>query len=308
VLAAVDLSTLRVEDGSYVDPALTHRHSDLVLSARMHGERVYFYTLVEQQRDMEARMVLRTGQYMLHLWDTLARDPRLERLPPIIPIVIYNGRRRWTAPLAFQDLVAVPPAVQEHVLPHVPHFRIRLLDLHGGRMDDLVESALTALGRVVLWCLSVAGDDQRLEKDMVHLRGALDEVVLAPDAPAAFAAILRYLRATHPEMPAEKVDAVMRNATGPEAREVVVDIIEEFKDMGRQEGRQEGKQEGKQEALSSMLLDLLAHRFGPVPADAKKRILEADVKKLRRWALRVLDAASIQEVLGKPTARRASAR
>lgn len=60
-------STLRVEKGSFVDPALRSRHSDLVLSARMGPGRIYVYILVEQQRDVEALMVLRMGVYMMRL-------------------------------------------------------------------------------------------------------------------------------------------------------------------------------------------------------------------------------------------------
>ena len=52
-MAAVNLATLRVEDGDHVDAALSHLYSDLALSAEMYGERVYFYALVEQQRKQE---------------------------------------------------------------------------------------------------------------------------------------------------------------------------------------------------------------------------------------------------------------
>ncbi len=311
-LSAVDLATLRVEDGGHVDAALRHLYSDLVLSAEMYGERVYFYALVEQQRKPEEMMVLRVGQYTMRMWGRMARDrvaagPRRgpgappssspggpRRLPPILPIVLYNGQKPWTAPTAFQDLIVVPEAARGTLLPHIPHFRIRLVDLSEGRMDGLVESALTSLGWVVLWCLSVAGDDERLEREAGRIGAALDEVLRSPDATAALLALLSYLGATHPEMPASKLRQIIEQVTGEQAREVVVTFLDQIE----QQGRKEGRAEGRTEASVTLLLGLLAKRFGPVPQEMKARIVSAGEQQLQRWALRVLDAPSIEDALG----------
>jgi hypothetical protein len=43
---------------------------------------------------------------------------------------------------------------------------------------------------------------------------------------------------------------------------------------------------------------MIAKRFGPVPAAARKRIVALSASKLERVALRLLDAASLQELLG----------
>ncbi len=306
-MAALDLATLRVEDGDHVDAELSHLYSDLALSAEMYGERVYFYALVEQQRKQEELMVLRVGQYTMRMWGRMVREPSSKqsrseptaqpasrgtprRLPPILPIVLYNGRTPWTAPTAFQDLILVPEAARGTLLPHIPHFCIRLVDLSGGRMDGVLDSALTALGRVVLWSLSVAGDDERLEKEFGRIGAALDEVLRSPDAAAALQALLRYLGATHPEMPASKLREIIENVTGEHAREVVVTFLDQIEQQGRKEGRVEGQ--------AAILLGLLAKRFGPVPAAMKKRIVSAGERELQTWALRVLDAASLEDVLG----------
>jgi hypothetical protein len=45
------------------------------------------------------------------LWQHLLTEKRLPpdgRLPPILPVVLYNGDRRWGAPLALHDLVGLP--------------------------------------------------------------------------------------------------------------------------------------------------------------------------------------------------------
>jgi hypothetical protein len=44
-------------------------------------------------------------------------------------------------------------------------------------------------------------------------------------------------------------------------------------------------------------LRLLERRFGDVPGWARDRVLAADTVMMEEWGLRVLDAASLEEVL-----------
>jgi predicted transposase YdaD len=70
---------------------------------------------------------------------------------------------------------------------------------------------------------------------------------------------------------------------------VIRPMIEEAESLGRQEGRQEGTQ--------SQLLDLLAEKFGPVPAAITDRVHAASAEEVGRWARRILRANSIEETL-----------
>ena len=61
-----------------------------------------------------------------------------------------------------------------------------------------------------------------------------------------------------------------------------------------------------------MLLELLAIRFGAVPAKVSAQVMAADEATLSRWAARVLTAPTLENVLdedrvGPSPARRASA-
>ena len=71
--AATTWSTLRLESGSHVSPALRGRHSDLVFSAKMLGQTVYFYALIEHQRHVEPLMIFRMGIYMTRRWEQFVR-------------------------------------------------------------------------------------------------------------------------------------------------------------------------------------------------------------------------------------------
>ncbi|XXX81770.1 Rpn family recombination-promoting nuclease/putative transposase [Sorangium sp. So ce134] len=301
LVAAVRWSTLRVEKGTFVDRALRSRHSDLVLSARIGEGRGYFYVIVEQQRDVEALVVFRMGLYMMRLWEQLVRDqPGLKKLPPVMPVLIHHSDTGWTAARAFQDIVAIDGPARAALLPHIPRFELRLIDVSGGRAGDLVEQALTALGKVVLWCLSVSGDDARLEREVGRVAAALDEVLQAPSGLAALEALLRYLVATHVRFGVRKIGRILEEAAGPRAQEAIVTTLDEIERRGERKGRAQGR--------AQTLLELLTARFGAVPAEVSERILAANEAALVAWTTRVLTAPTPEDVLVEDGKRAASPR
>ena len=63
-----------------------------------------------------------------------------------------------------------------------------------------------------------------------------------------------------------------------------------------EEGVQQGVQQGSELGQSNLLSKLLVKRFGPLPAGLEQKIQSAHTPELERWALRLIDAASIDEV------------
>ena len=59
-------------------------------------------------------MLFRLLRYMVRIWERWWKaHPDAQRLPLLIPIVLYHGAERWSAPLAFEDRVAVPDLVDD---------------------------------------------------------------------------------------------------------------------------------------------------------------------------------------------------
>ena len=76
---------------------------------------------------------------------------------------------------------------------------------------------------------------------------------------------------------------------------------------GRLEGKLEGKLEGRLEAEIELLRELLEHKFGALPKRVQQRLAAADETALRAWSLRLLTAATLDEVFSKTPRRRPSA-
>ena len=64
------------------------------------GADTWLVLLLEFQSSSDPWMALRVMVYAGLLWQHLVKEKRLPpdgKLPPILPVVLYNGDRRWTA-------------------------------------------------------------------------------------------------------------------------------------------------------------------------------------------------------------------
>jgi hypothetical protein len=89
-----------------------HRAGDLVWRIpRRDGGDAYVMLLLEFQSTQDHWMALRMLVYAGLLWQQLVREQRLlpdGKLPPILPVVLYNGEPRWQAARVLRDLIGLP--------------------------------------------------------------------------------------------------------------------------------------------------------------------------------------------------------
>jgi hypothetical protein len=183
-----------------------------------------------------------------------------------------------------------------------------IVDVSPGRATRIVEGMLTGLGRMVLFCLSVADDDERLAAGMTRMADAFDAMLAGKDGVDALHAILRYLLATHRRMSPPRIARILEAAASDARKKVIMDELDVFRVEGREEGRREGRREGRVEGTAQTLLRQLQARFGPIPADARSRVLAATEATLARWSLQVLTAPTLETALEAKAKRAAPAR
>jgi len=298
-------STLKAEQIQFVDRRLRGRYADIIFSMQLGAERAYAHVLIEHQRKVEPLMIFRMGAYMWRHWERLVRDdPARTTLPAIIPILIHHSETGWTAATAFEDIIAVPEEARAATRPYVPRFEMKLVDVSRDAASGLVDEALTALGRFVLWCLSVAGDRARLLGEVGRKAEDLNALYAGPGARDVLVALIEYIMATHQGMSAATVGELLENTAKTGRKEVGVDVLEEL----RKEYSREARKEGRREGGANLLLGQLASRFGAVPEEVRMRVLAADERTLSRWSLRLLTAPTLDAVFTarKPPAKKAA--
>jgi len=126
-LHSLDYSTLEKVPGSYVSDDFQQREDDIVWKVKVGEDWVYLYLLIEFQSSVDKYMALRMMVYIGLLYQDLIKRGEVladGRLPPILPIVLYNGSQRWTAVTDIADLIPVVPGLVEHFKPRLKYLLI----------------------------------------------------------------------------------------------------------------------------------------------------------------------------------------
>jgi hypothetical protein len=292
----LDLDAMTRENAKFHAETGERRDGDMIWRIpRRDGGDTYLLLLLEFQSTSDRWMALRVLVYASLLWQHLVDEKRLPpdgRLPPILPVVLYNGDRDWAAPLALNELIGLPG--DSPLWQWQPAMRYKIVDESAFPEDDLAgRDALLALlfrlesspdpaqvvvltDAVLAWFQGHPGFE-RVRPVFVDMLGA----ILAPLAPGV-------------RMPDELME--MRNMLATRAK-AWEQQRQEGEQRAEQKGRQAGRQEGRQEGEAALLRRQLERRFGVLPDWARDRIAAADSAALEEWGLRVLDAGSLDDVL-----------
>jgi hypothetical protein len=244
---------------------------------------------------------------MVRIWEAHLREDAAAKLPLIVPLVLHHGPGGWTASRSLAELLDAEEELMEAARPYVPDFTFVVDDL--GRQSDasLRRRSMTAMGRLVLACLSHARDED-LVAALWDWASVCEEVWAAPSGREAMKAVMSYI-AKVGAGPKDEARAFFASL-GSGAEEVyVATIAEQLKAEGREQGlaqglargRAQGREQGREQGLAqgqrALVLRLLDRRFGPLDEGTRARVEQAAVQDLERWAEQLLTAATLEDAL-----------
>lgn len=290
----LDWRTLTLRPGSFVDAALTHQHADLLYSATLRdGTSALLYFLFEHQSapPTESLMALRLLRYQERIWSRwCAEHARAKTLPVILPIVLYHGAARWTEPHSFEALLELPAELRPVLEPQLVRFTYLLYDLSQISDDELREGAhRTALAKLATLCFKHARTGSDIVQLLARWMKVVREVSGAPNGLEALAQVLRYILEVSEQATPAALQALLEREIGPQIKETLVTVGQQFIEQGLKQGIQQG--------IQHLLLRQLRQRFGTeVDARVEQRVTAASSEQLEIWAIRVLSSPTLAEV------------
>jgi hypothetical protein len=278
----LDFTSLEKLSGNCVSDDLRERESDLIWRVRWTRKKAWLYVYLPPDPFMPIRLLTYVGL----LYQDLLRQGQLTpsgKLPPVLPLVLYNGARRWNAPANVADLIDNMP---EDLQPYCPRLSYFLLDEGALAEHDLpnVKNLVTALIRLE------RSHPYKMNGQIRKLREWLpgpEHSGLRQDFATWIKRVL--LREGFPEAIISELND-LREIEG-----MLAETLREWREGLKQEGREQGHREGE----AAVVCRLLTRRFGTLSPEVRTRVMQATPEDLEHWSDRLLDAVTLDEVFGE---------
>ena len=296
----LDFTTLERMPASFVTEHLGQRHTDMLWRVGTTGGGwVYILILLEFQSTVDRRMALRMTDYTTTIWMRLGKEdlgPRGE-YPFVLPIVIYNGERRWTAATDIGDLFGPVPG---ELLGYRPRHRYLLIEIQSEDPASLPPNNVLAM---------IARCDQAPTAELLEeLLGPLWAWLEAIGEPELTGAFRKWIGLAVARRFGEAGRELERNVL--EEEEGTMTLLERAREWGKEYDRQwmEKLERGiEQERRASirgereLVHRLVTRRFGPGTAEPLRAILDhiSDPEGIAPIADAVIECETAEEFLDR---------
>jgi len=288
-VAELDFSTLETVKDSFVSDDWRERHDDIIWRIRWGPKWLYIYLLIEFQSTIDHFMAVRIMGYIALLYQYLIETQNLkasDKLPPVLPLVIYNGSQRWNAAEDISELLETVPSGLEK---YSPHLRYLLID-EGAYGDSQLEPLMKNLVAAIIRLENTrSGENEKevalgIQKVLVSLIDLLKGSELAPLRRDIVTWLLRILLPKNvPNIPIPEVVELQ------EMNSMLYETIQNWYKDAEKRGEERGE--------AKLLLNLLETKFGSLPASVKTTVNRLDSDTLLRCSQRLFTAKTWQDVI-----------
>jgi len=292
----LDFRTLSKVSGHYVTEDLRDREDDIIWKVRHSSQKdewLYIYLLIEFQSSVDPFMAVRMMVYIGLLYQDLIKAKVIstgQKLPPVLPLVLYNGEEAWSADCEVSKLIApFPPELEKYC----PHLEYLVMD----ERHDYAQEQLTQLNNLAasLFHLEKSRSKSETQQALSLLIKWLKSA--PPTLRVAFRTWLKRVKLPRhlpgvllPEfVDLQEIEAML--ATNTE------NWLEQSEEKGRKKGLKEGLKEGRKEGQTQFLTGLLEDKFGPLNPGSKATIQRLTETRLQECAKRLWTAQTLQDVI-----------
>jgi predicted transposase/invertase (TIGR01784 family) len=275
-----DFSSLQKMSGSYISDDLRDREDDLIWRIQWGDGWLYVYLLLEFQSTIDHFMAVRIQGYLALLYQDIIRTQNLkpqDKLPPVLPVVLYNGKPRWQAPLQLDQLIHPAPLGLEIYRPQA-----RYLLLDEGRFEN---HELSSLNNLVAALFQL--ENSRSNQDLVEVLGHLKDWLIAPEQSSLRRAFTVWLNRVL--LPRKAPDTHFTEFTDlKEVHTMLAETVEQWTKDWEKNGMQKGEKK--------LFLIALDSKFGSVTKAQHEIISAATPEQIEIWMKQIFQARSVDEL------------
>ena len=293
----MDFNTLKNHSGNYITPLFEEKFEDVVWSVEVtwNGatQRVFLYILLEFQSTVDHTMPIRLMHYVACFYDHLLKTKQAhpgQGLPPIFPVVLYNGAKPWRARQDVYDMIVPEPP--EFLRAYQPHLRYYLVDEGRLSHDDLKRK-----GSLLSGIFGVENAGKSWEALQEAVKRIVDIINEDPNKGRIDRILTRWIKRHLARLQADVGLGGLNSLV--EDKDMLAENLENLVKKERQESEQRGLARGRHEGVEGTLRKQINLKFGELPEWADQRLKSATDEQLDEWVMQILSADSLTALLGE---------
>lgn len=240
-----DLDTLKPEKDSFIEESLRDSFVDMLFSVKCKDRDGFIFILLEHQSVPDHFMAFRLKKYMIHILDQyMNKNPKAKKLPIIYPIVLYNGKRKYTVSRNIWGLFEDPEFIKKLWIND--YQLINVHEIPDERLKERLWAGTLQFFMKHIW-------ERDLVKMWEEVTGILPELVKVDIGYNYIKILLTYSLTKMEETDKIKLQNILNKALGTKGEEAMVSVAEKWYRDGEARGRVIGEARGEAKLVKMML-------------------------------------------------------
>jgi predicted transposase/invertase (TIGR01784 family) len=269
----VNLSTLKLQNETFIDDRLKGHLVDLLYSVNFADQEGYIYILFEHLSTPDKLIAFRLLKYTLNIMDYHLNKSDNKKLPIIYPIVLYSGKTQYNAATNIFELFQHQDLAKE-----IMFCDYHLLNIHDIANEDVRNQLYFGL-MIKAFRAAFSDDLQAIDimlADLKNLEESGDITYLE--------SMIKYILETGEIKNRDQLFTKLITNLSETTGEHMTTIADALRQEGRQEGWQKGVQEGEHK-IAIIVKNLLREhepidKIAKITGLSKQQIEELRKKKL----------------------------
>jgi len=297
IIKVIDVDTLEPQKDSFINEELQEAFSDLLFKANINKREGYIYFLFEHKSYSSKDIAFQLLKYMVEIWEAKIKKEKADKLPVIIPLVVYHGKDSWKIGTTLGEMITGYEDLPEDIKRFTPNYEYLLYDLSRYTDDEIKGEAINRIATTIMRDIFTK-DNKGLLGSLFRAVSYLLELDDKQTGIEYFETLMRYIFSARADLTRADFNEVVRKieTTYPEGSEAVMTLAEIFREEGREAGMEAGMETGEAKALARTAIKLLTKKFGLLPEEFKTGISKLDPPTLDVMIDGILDYESLEEV------------
>jgi len=242
IVQNLDFNTLEICKDTFINKKLAKYFSDILYQVDFENMDAFIYLLIDHKSQPDRFVGFQFLKYMVRIWELYRKQNKsAEKLPVIIPMVIYHGLRKWEMDTRFISLFNVPGYLKKYV----PDFSYNLHDISHVPDKEIKGAVLLRVLFMTLKYIFTPGLRYKLREEIFPLFHELKDKEKGTEY---LEVLLNYLTGSSRNLPGIELTETVTQFF-EEGGDLMATIAEKWIKEGEKKGEKKGKKEGIKEGI-----------------------------------------------------------